>query len=99
MPCLFFGFQDGEDEEFKDLTDEDDEECFMDADKEEDGVSVETEEAKPEASWVHHQNLEGLSSTLHYLNSPSHEHPFGFERDSLWISGCFIVGNKVQFVK
>lgn len=37
----------------------------MDADKEKDGVSVEPEEAKPAASWVHHQNLEGLSHQFH----------------------------------
>lgn len=63
-PCLFFGLQDEEDEEFKDLTD-DDEERFVDADKEEDGVGAEPEEAKPAASWVHHQNLEGPSHQFH----------------------------------
>lgn len=58
--------QDGEEEEFKDLAeendgdDEDEEERFVDADKLEEGASAETEEAKPAASWVHHQNLEGL---------------------------------------
>lgn len=63
--------QEGE-EEFKDLTEEDDdgddddeEERFVDADKLEEGANAETEEAetkeaKPAASWVHHQNLEGL---------------------------------------
>lgn len=59
--CLLFCLQEGEDEEFKDLTDEEDEEeRFLDVDKKEDGVSVDTE-AKPAASWVHHQNLEGRS--------------------------------------
>lgn len=66
--------QEGE-EEFKDLAEEDDdgddeEERFVDADKLEEGANAETEEAeteeaetkeaKPAASWVHHQNLEGL---------------------------------------
>lgn len=65
---MFFCFQDGEDEEFKDLTDEDeDEERFVDADKEEDGVRADAEEAKPAASWVHHQNLEGPSRRSYTL--------------------------------
>ena len=58
--------QEGEEEEFKDLAeekdddDDDEEERFVDADKLEEGVSLETEKAKPTASWVHHQNLEGV---------------------------------------
>lgn len=58
--------QDGEEEEFKDLAeedgdgDDDEEERFVDADKLEEGASAETEAAKPTASWVHHQNLEGV---------------------------------------
>lgn len=32
----------------------------MDADKVEEGQSEKTEQPKPTASWVHHQNLEGL---------------------------------------
>lgn len=57
--------QDGEEEAFKDLAeekddddDDDEEERFVDADKQE-GATAETQEAKPAASWVHHQNLEG----------------------------------------
>ena len=57
-----------EEEEFKDLAeennddddDDDGEEHFVDADKVEEGAGAETQEAKPKASWVHHQNLEGL---------------------------------------
>ncbi len=56
--------QEGEEEEFRDLAEEndgdDEEERFVDADKLEEGASTGTEEAKPTASWVHHQNLEGL---------------------------------------
>lgn len=58
--------QDREEEEFKDLADDDEddeEERFVDADKVEEGTSVEAKEAKPTASWVHHQNLEGLWNT------------------------------------
>lgn len=54
--------QDGEEEEFKDLAeeeDEDEEERFVDADKLEEGASKESDVTKPAASWVHHQNLEG----------------------------------------
>ncbi|TNM94450.1 hypothetical protein fugu_017209 [Takifugu bimaculatus] len=81
LKLLLQGNRDEEDEEFKDLTD-DDEECFVDADKEEDGVSVEPEEAKPAASWVHHQNLEGLSH--HY--EPLHRNPLfcGADHATLW---------------
>lgn len=50
--------QDGEEEAFKDLAEEDEEEGEEDADEPEDGA--ETEEVKPAASWVHHQNLEGV---------------------------------------
>lgn len=61
------GTQDGEEEDFKDLAEEDEEEDeeerFVDADKLEEGAETQsavTEEAKPTASWVHHKNLEGL---------------------------------------
>lgn len=39
----------------------------MDADKEESGGRGEPEESKPSASWVHHQNLEGLSQSASHL--------------------------------
>lgn len=67
--------QDGEDEAFKDLDeekegddddgDDNEEEHFVDADKLEEGASAGTKtETKPAASWVHHQNLEGLSDAF-----------------------------------
>lgn len=71
MYCKFViylvGTQDGEEEDFKDLAeenedDDDEEERFVDADKLEEAAesqSAVTEEAKPTASWVHHKNLEG----------------------------------------
>lgn len=51
--------QDGEEENFKDLKEEeDDEERFVDADKVEEGQREII--PKPTASsWVHHQNIEG----------------------------------------
>lgn len=61
---LNYGFiQDEEQEAFKDLAaedDDDEEERFVDADKLEEQTNTEAEEVKPAASWVHHQNLEGL---------------------------------------
>lgn len=62
----FLFTQDGEEEEFKDLAEEDDdeEERFVDADKQEEGVVAAPEVAKPAASWVHHQNLEGVCFLL-----------------------------------
>lgn len=62
---LNYGFiQDEEEEAFKDLAadeeDDDEEERFVDADKLEEQTNTEGEEVKPAASWVHHQNLEGL---------------------------------------
>eukprot|EP00066_Takifugu_rubripes_P020840 XP_011610106.1 PREDICTED: CCAAT/enhancer-binding protein zeta [Takifugu rubripes] len=83
LKLLLQGNRDEEDEEFKDLTD-DDEECFADADKEEDGVSVEPEEAKPAASWVHHQNLEGGKRLQSY--EPLHRNPLycGADHATLW---------------
>ncbi|XP_056873185.1 CCAAT/enhancer-binding protein zeta isoform X2 [Takifugu flavidus] len=83
LKLLLQGNRDEEDEEFKDLTD-DDEECFVDADKEEDGVSVEPEEAKPAASWVHHQNLEGGKRLQSY--EPLHRNPLfcGADHATLW---------------
>lgn len=69
-PVSFFCFQDGEDEEFKDLADEDEgEERFVDADKE-DGAGAGPEGTKPAASWVHHQNLEGVSRRTHTPDFP-----------------------------
>ena len=63
--------QDGEEEEFKDLAEEDDdeEERFEDADKLQEGASAEKAEPKPTASWVHHQNLEGQSVFLLIIQS------------------------------
>lgn len=67
---LFYLFhQDGEEEEFKDLAeeeDDDEEERFVDANKVDEGVSAETVEPKPSASWVHHQNLEGQRAAQIY---------------------------------
>uniref|UniRef100_UPI0037E8CFA8 CCAAT/enhancer-binding protein zeta n=1 Tax=Semicossyphus pulcher TaxID=241346 RepID=UPI0037E8CFA8 len=85
--------QDGDEdeEEFKDLAEEDDggdddeEEHFVDADKVEEGAtSAETGEAKPAASWVHHQNLEGGKSIQSY--DPLHRNPLycGADHATLW---------------
>ncbi|XP_029351916.1 CCAAT/enhancer-binding protein zeta isoform X2 [Echeneis naucrates] len=74
-----------EEEEFKDLAeDEDEEEHFVDVDKLQEGVTVEAEGAKPKASWVHHQNLEGGKSVLSY--DPLHRNPLfcGADRSALW---------------
>ncbi|XP_028252333.1 CCAAT/enhancer-binding protein zeta [Parambassis ranga] len=80
--------QDGE-EEFKDLAEaedeeEEEEERFVDADKQEEGTSAETGEAKPTASWVHHQNLEGGKSLQSY--DPLHRNPLfcGANHTTLW---------------
>ncbi|XP_054474191.1 LOW QUALITY PROTEIN: CCAAT/enhancer-binding protein zeta [Anoplopoma fimbria] len=84
---------DGEEEEFKDLAeekddDDDEEERFVDADKLEEGAiaepSAETEVAKPAASWVHHQNLEGGKSIQIY--DPLHRNPLfcGADHTTLW---------------
>ncbi|XP_044024988.1 CCAAT/enhancer-binding protein zeta [Siniperca chuatsi] len=79
---------DGEEEEFKDLAeendDDDEEERFVDADKLKEGASAETEEAKPAASWVHHQNLEGGKSMQSY--DPLHRNPLfcGADHTTLW---------------
>ncbi|XP_041815058.1 CCAAT/enhancer-binding protein zeta [Chelmon rostratus] len=79
----------GEEEEFKDLAeeyddDDDEEERFVDADKLEEGASAEAEEAKPAASWVHHQNLEGGKSLQSY--DPLHRNPLfcGADHTTLW---------------
>ncbi|XP_034755237.1 CCAAT/enhancer-binding protein zeta isoform X2 [Etheostoma cragini] len=80
----------GEEEEFKDLAEEkdddedDEEERFVDADKLEEGASLETEKAKPTASWVHHQNLEGGKSVHSY--DPLHRNPLfcGADHSTLW---------------
>ncbi|XP_076612761.1 CCAAT/enhancer-binding protein zeta isoform X2 [Chaetodon auriga] len=76
-----------EEEEFKDLAEEDDddeEERFVDADKLEEGASAEAEGAKPAASWVHHQNLEGGKSLQSY--DPLHRNPLfcGADHTTLW---------------
>uniref|UniRef100_G3PDL1 CCAAT/enhancer-binding protein zeta n=1 Tax=Gasterosteus aculeatus aculeatus TaxID=481459 RepID=G3PDL1_GASAC len=77
---------DGEEEEFKDLAEEDDdeEERFVDADKQEEGVVAAPEVAKPTASWVHHQNLEGGKSISSY--DPLHRNPLycGADHTTLW---------------
>ncbi|XP_070705152.1 CCAAT/enhancer-binding protein zeta [Pempheris klunzingeri] len=80
---------DGEEEEFKDLAeenngDDDEEERFVDADKLEEGASTSTQEAKPEASWVHHKNLEGGKSMQIY--DPLHRNPLfcGADHTTLW---------------
>ncbi|XP_071324200.1 CCAAT/enhancer-binding protein zeta [Trachinotus anak] len=83
---------DGEEEEFKDLAeekdddDDDEEERFVDADKLEEGASPEggAEVAKPTASWVHHQNLEGGKSLQSY--DPLHRNPLfcGADHSTLW---------------
>nr|XP_046229485.1 CCAAT/enhancer-binding protein zeta [Scatophagus argus] len=81
---------DGEEEEFKDLAeeneedDDDEEEHFVDADKLQEGATAGTEEAKPAASWVHHQNLEGGTSVQSY--DPLHRNPLfcGADRTTLW---------------
>ncbi|XP_075326920.1 CCAAT/enhancer-binding protein zeta [Odontesthes bonariensis] len=84
---------DGEEEEFKDFAeenniddddDDDGEEHFVDADKEEEGAGAEAQEAKPKASWVHHQNLEGRKSSESY--DPLHRNPLycGADHTTLW---------------
>ncbi|KAA8582924.1 hypothetical protein FQN60_015470 [Etheostoma spectabile] len=89
--ALFLVSEEGEEEEeFKDLAeekdddDDDEEERFTDADKLEEGASVETEKAKPTASWVHHQNLEGGKSVHSY--DPLHRNPLfcGADHSTLW---------------
>ncbi|XP_070843961.1 CCAAT/enhancer-binding protein zeta [Chaetodon trifascialis] len=75
-----------EEEEFKDLAEEDadEEERFVDADKLEEGASAAAEEAKPAASWVHHQNLEGGKHLQKY--DPLHRNPSfcGADHATLW---------------
>ncbi|XP_034383597.1 CCAAT/enhancer-binding protein zeta-like [Cyclopterus lumpus] len=79
---------DGEEEEFKDLAEEeeedDEEERFVDADKLEEGASAKPEVAKPAASWVHHQNLEGGKGIKSY--DPLHRNPLycGADHATLW---------------
>ncbi|XP_034555142.1 CCAAT/enhancer-binding protein zeta [Notolabrus celidotus] len=82
--------EDEDEEEFKDLAeekedDDDEEERFVDADKLEEGaVSEESVKAKPAASWVHHQNLEGGKKIQTY--DPLHRNPLycGADRTTLW---------------
>uniref|UniRef100_A0A3B4EU84 CCAAT/enhancer-binding protein zeta n=1 Tax=Pundamilia nyererei TaxID=303518 RepID=A0A3B4EU84_9CICH len=73
-----------EEEAFKDLAadDDDEEERFVDADKLEEQTNTEAEEVKPAASWVHHQNLEGLVQSY----DPLHRNPLfcGADRSTLW---------------
>ncbi|KAM6992818.1 CCAAT/enhancer-binding protein zeta [Tautogolabrus adspersus] len=82
---------DEDEEAFKDLAeekddgDDDEEERFVDADKLEEGSeSAEKVESKPEASWVHHQNLEGGKSKQSY--DPLHRNPSycGADHSTLW---------------
>ncbi|CAL8312377.1 unnamed protein product [Lota lota] len=79
----------GDEENFQDLAEEDDddeEEQFVDADKVEEGQTTKEapEKAKPKASWVHHQNLEGGKTTVTY--DPLHRNPMfcGADRTTLW---------------
>ncbi|XP_066532775.1 CCAAT/enhancer-binding protein zeta [Hoplias malabaricus] len=81
--------EEGEDEEerFQDLKaedDDDEEERFVDADKVEQGQSEKTEQPKPTASWVHHQNLEGGKKKQLY--DPTHRNPLycGANYTTLW---------------
>uniref|UniRef100_A0A8C7JZT5 CCAAT/enhancer-binding protein zeta n=1 Tax=Oncorhynchus kisutch TaxID=8019 RepID=A0A8C7JZT5_ONCKI len=75
---------DGEEENFKDLKEEeDDEERFVDADKVEEGQREII--PKPTASsWVHHQNIEGGKSMDTY--DPLHRNPLfcGADHTTLW---------------
>ncbi|XP_068454855.1 CCAAT/enhancer-binding protein zeta [Clinocottus analis] len=84
---------DGEEEEFKDLAEEEEEEekkkkkeeeeeRFVDADKLEEGAAP--TQPKPNASWVHHQNLEGGKSIKSY--DPLHRNPLfcGADHTTLW---------------
>uniref|UniRef100_A0A8C7PLC7 CCAAT/enhancer-binding protein zeta n=1 Tax=Oncorhynchus mykiss TaxID=8022 RepID=A0A8C7PLC7_ONCMY len=75
---------DGEEENFKDLKEEeDDEERFVDADKVEEGQREII--PKPTASsWVHHQNIEGGKSRDTY--DPLHRNPLfcGADHTTLW---------------
>ncbi|XP_007255500.3 CCAAT/enhancer-binding protein zeta [Astyanax mexicanus] len=60
---------DAEEEKFEDLKgfedDDDEEERFVDADKAEQEQTEKTEQPKPTASWVHHQNLEGKNMKIY----------------------------------
>uniref|UniRef100_A0A8C8FLT6 CCAAT/enhancer-binding protein zeta n=1 Tax=Oncorhynchus tshawytscha TaxID=74940 RepID=A0A8C8FLT6_ONCTS len=75
---------DGEEENFKDLKEEeDDEERFVDSDKVEEGQREII--PKPTASsWVHHQNIEGGKSMDTY--DPLHRNPLfcGADHTTLW---------------
>ncbi|XP_077443544.1 CCAAT/enhancer-binding protein zeta [Stigmatopora argus] len=70
-------------ETFKDLP-EDEEELFEDADKTEEGESKTKPEARPAASWVHRQNLEGTPKMQTY--QPLHRNPLfcAADCDSIW---------------
>ncbi|CAB1342741.1 unnamed protein product [Coregonus sp. 'balchen'] len=67
---------DGEEENFKDLKEEEEEERFVDADKVEEGqTEKKTQQPKPTvSSWVHHQNLEGGKS-MESIYDPLHRNP------------------------
>ncbi|KAF3703208.1 CCAAT/enhancer-binding protein zeta CCAAT-box-binding transcription factor [Channa argus] len=89
LKMLLLDEGDGEEEDFRDLAeeeedDEDEVERFVDADKLEEGGSVEAKETKPTASWVHHQNLEGMNSAQSY--DPLHRNPLfcGADHTTLW---------------
>ncbi|XP_062323286.1 CCAAT/enhancer-binding protein zeta isoform X1 [Osmerus eperlanus] len=78
---------DGDEEIFKDLPgeDEDDEEeRFVDADKVEEGTIEKAEPPKPTASWVHQRNLKGGKSVETY--NPLHRNPLfcGADHTTLW---------------
>ncbi|KAK6295057.1 hypothetical protein J4Q44_G00342830 [Coregonus suidteri] len=78
---------DGEEENFKDLKEEEEEERFVDADKVEEGqTEKKTQQPKPTvSSWVHHQNLEGGKS-MESIYDPLHRNPLfcGADHTTLW---------------
>ncbi|XP_038161265.1 CCAAT/enhancer-binding protein zeta isoform X2 [Cyprinodon tularosa] len=67
-----------EEEEFRDLKEDDEEERIV-----EEGVCEAEPQNRPASSWVHHQNLEGRSSEGY---DPLHRNPLfcGADRSTLW---------------
>lgn len=86
------------------MTDEDEgEECFVDADKEDSGGKGEPEESKPSASWVHHQNLEGLSQSgshlVNYILAPSGSEVLLLpEFNGVKVVDCILAGSRREQV-
>ncbi|XP_058469988.1 CCAAT/enhancer-binding protein zeta isoform X2 [Solea solea] len=80
--------EDGEEEEFKDMAEEndDEEENFVDADKVQEGGNAESAHAKPAASWVHHHNLEASGGKAAQTYDPLHRNPMfcGADYTTLW---------------